>query len=290
MEQSTGGALAAHPFPEKHKDPSKDKDLHCIYYLGLGPAPPIPGQVQAPRGTLNLNPAVEQFQLLVTNWVNRADGCVVWQPGMEAHVKHMKRKDLPVFVVQAAEIVQEAGRVAAGMPPNDPEAALEAEAMAKAAAAAAGGGVQAKRARETGNDENVVDEPVAKREKVAGDGEVAEAAMPAGDGDGDVKGAATDETATVERGIGETDGAVLKTEDEKTEDEKTAVEITDDDENADLVPVEDDDIDGLNDDDGDVAGLAPPEGGITRTTSNSKIKVSFASALKCAGFFSRSSL
>ena len=49
-------------------------------------------------------------------------------------------------------------------------------------------------------------------------------------------GAATDETATVERGIGETDGAVLKTEDEKTEDEKTAVEITDDDENADLVP------------------------------------------------------
>lgn len=280
MEQSTGGALAAHPFPEKHKDPSKDKDSHCIYYLGLGPAPPIPGQVQAPRGTLNLNPAVEQFQLLVTNWVNRADGCVVWQPGMEAHVKHMKRKDLPVFVVQAAEIVQEAGRVAAGMPPNDPEAALEAEAKAKAAAAAAGGGVQAKRARETGNDENIVDEPVAKREKVEGDGEVAEAAMPAGDGDGDVKGAATDETATVERGIGETDGAVLKTEDEKTEDEKTAVEITDDDETADLVPVEDDDIDGLNDDDGDVAGLAPPEGGITRTTSNSKIKVSFASALK----------
>ena len=35
--------------------------------------------------------------MLVTNWVNRSDGTLVWQPGMEVHVKHMKRKDVPAW-------------------------------------------------------------------------------------------------------------------------------------------------------------------------------------------------
>ena len=71
------------PYPEKKKDPNRDPAMHCVYYLGLGPAPPPSPAAPAPRGTLNLNPAVEQFQMLVTNWVNRSDGTLVWQPGME---------------------------------------------------------------------------------------------------------------------------------------------------------------------------------------------------------------
>jgi poly(A) polymerase len=67
----------AHPYPEKKKDPNKDESMHCVYYLGLGPAPPPEPGAAPPRGTLNLNPAVEQFQMLVTNWVNRADGTLV---------------------------------------------------------------------------------------------------------------------------------------------------------------------------------------------------------------------
>ena len=102
VETCSGGALLAHPFPEKYEDPEKDPETHCVYFLGLAsaPAPTNAGGANAPappRGTLNLNPAVEQFQMTVTNWVNRADGTMQWQPGMEVHVKHMKRKDLPTW-------------------------------------------------------------------------------------------------------------------------------------------------------------------------------------------------
>jgi hypothetical protein len=62
VETCSGGALIAHPYPERKQDPAKDSALHCIYYIGLGPAPPPTTGGPAPRGTLNLNPAVEQFQ------------------------------------------------------------------------------------------------------------------------------------------------------------------------------------------------------------------------------------
>ena len=90
---------------------------------GRGAAPP--------RGTLNLNPAVEQFQMLVTNWVNRSDGTVQWQPGMEVHVRHMKRKDVPPWAVAEGERATETATFA------DPEAAAAAQAKLAEATAAA---------------------------------------------------------------------------------------------------------------------------------------------------------
>jgi poly(A) polymerase len=152
VETCSGGALAAHPYPEKKLDPSRDEETHCVYYLGLGPAAPVPGQNTPAKGTLNLNGAVQQFQMLVTNWVNRADGSVVWQPGMEAHVKHMKRKDLPPRLVAEAAEAARRGEEAEGVPPNDPEAAAAAAERARAAAEAAAGGGDKKRAREEGEE------------------------------------------------------------------------------------------------------------------------------------------
>ena len=147
--------FTAHPYPEKKKDPNKDESMHCVYYLGLGPAPPPEPGAAPPRGTLNLNPAVEQFQMLVTNWVNRADGTLVWQPGMEVHVKHMKRKDVPHWA-SVVEEVKDDDKVAA-----DPEAAAAARARAAAAtkaaeaASAASGAVGVKRkARDDAEDTN----------------------------------------------------------------------------------------------------------------------------------------
>ena len=90
VETCSGGALA-HPYPERKQDPAKDEKLHCIYYLGLGPRPRRPRGGAAARDA-QPEPAVEQFQMLVTNWVNRSDGTVQWQPGMEVHVRHMKRR------------------------------------------------------------------------------------------------------------------------------------------------------------------------------------------------------
>ena len=47
---------------------------------------------------MNLNPAVEQFQMMVTSWMDRATGESNWVPGMAAQVKHMKKKNLPSFL------------------------------------------------------------------------------------------------------------------------------------------------------------------------------------------------
>jgi len=57
----------------------KNVNLHCVYFMGLGPAPPPMPGAPPPRGTLNLNPAVEQFQMIVQSWMNRADGTMTWQ-------------------------------------------------------------------------------------------------------------------------------------------------------------------------------------------------------------------
>ena len=56
----SGGAVA-HPYPEKKKDPNRTRPCTaCITSIGSAP-PPEPGP-PAPRGTLNLNPAVEQLR------------------------------------------------------------------------------------------------------------------------------------------------------------------------------------------------------------------------------------
>ena len=60
--------------------------------------------------------------MLVTSWVNRADGTVQWQPGMEVHVKHMKRKDVPAWAIpDSGKEGKEEART-----PADPKAAAAA--------------------------------------------------------------------------------------------------------------------------------------------------------------------
>ena len=315
VETCSGGALAAHPFPEKKRDPNRDEETHCVYYLGLGPSAPIPGQSAPAKGTLNLNGAVQQFQMLVTNWVNRADGSVVWQPGMEAHVKHMKRKDLPPHITAEAAEVERAGREAKGVSPNDPEAAAAAEERARAAAAAAGGG-EKKRAREDG-DSAVEGEPGedgsealrAKRPREGEDGENdtrgekgekgeddASAADrgegPSGNDDGDAPATATP-SVVVERANDANDANAnggTKTDGRTgAGDRDGATGGSGVDAGDDVGDVDDhvaglaaeDDIAGLNDDDDDVAGLAPDDAaGLPKSGPNPGLKVSFASVVK----------
>ena len=315
VETCSGGALAAHPFPEKKRDPNRDEETHCVYYLGLGPSAPIPGQSAPAKGTLNLNGAVQQFQMLVTNWVNRADGSVVWQPGMEAHVKHMKRKDLPPHITAEAAEVERAGREAKGVSPNDPEAAAAAEERARAAAAAAGGG-EKKRAREDGDSavegepgEDGSEAPRAKRPREGEDGENdtrgekgekgeddASAADrgegPSGNDDGDAPATATP-SVVVERAndADDADANGGTTTDGRTGagDRDGATGGSGVDAGDDVGDVDDhvaglaaeDDIAGLNDDDDDVAGLAPDDAaGLPKSGPNPGLKVSFASVVK----------
>ena len=93
VETCSGGALRCAPVPGAKAGSRQGREA-ALHLLPVVLARAAPARRPAPpRGTLNLNPAVEQFQMLVTNWVNRSDGTVQWQPGMEVHVRGMKRKD-----------------------------------------------------------------------------------------------------------------------------------------------------------------------------------------------------
>ena len=292
--------FTAHPYPEKKKDPNKDESMHCVYYLGLGPAPPPEPGAAPPRGTLNLNPAVEQFQMLVTNWVNRADGTLVWQPGMEVHVKHMKRKDVPHWA-SVVEEVKDDDKVAA-----DPQAAAAARARAAAAtkaaeaASAASGAIGVKRkARDDAEDTGEggespgaeggaeggakapetapeTGEPAAKRIAAEGDdGKPASTSAPSASAPGDIPEASPNgtESAPGDAAPNE-DTTVVKAADEQVE-------------QVDEPPLNDD-IDGLDGGDfdgsfGDLPGLGGGDDAAAvrapRPAVN-KLKVSFASVVK----------
>lgn len=95
IENATGGQMLAHPGTSRYKDPEKDENSHVTLFLGLFPSSL---KKKEEKVSLNLNPAVEQFQMTVTSWMDRATGESNWVPGMQANVKYLKRKDLPSFV------------------------------------------------------------------------------------------------------------------------------------------------------------------------------------------------
>ena len=98
IENCTGGMMLAHPGTARYKDPDwkGGEDCHVIYFLGLFPS--ALKKEKKEKTSMNLNPAVENFQMTVTSWMDRATGESNWVPGMSAQVKHVKRKDLPAFV------------------------------------------------------------------------------------------------------------------------------------------------------------------------------------------------
>lgn len=95
IENCTNGQMLAHPGTARYKDPEKDENLHVILFLGLFPSSL---KKKDEKVAMNLNPAVEQFQMMVTSWMDRATGESNWVPGMAAQVKHMKKKNLPSFL------------------------------------------------------------------------------------------------------------------------------------------------------------------------------------------------
>jgi len=99
IENCTGGQMLAHPGTARYKDPERDENTHVILFLGLFPS----SLKKKEKVAMNLNPAVEQFQMQVTSWMDRATGESNWVPGMQAMVRHLKRKDLPEFVREEIE-------------------------------------------------------------------------------------------------------------------------------------------------------------------------------------------
>ena len=287
VETSSNGALVAHPYPERKQDPAKDPNLHCIYYMGLGPAPPPTPGAPPPRGTLNLNPAVEQFQMMVTSWVNRSDGTVQWQPGMEAHVKHMKRKDLPAWALPPAALVADQAAAAPAPVPTPAPGDETTTAVATEEATrdlSLGAAVGEKRIRGAADQEAAEsggggDEPAAKR-VAAGDVSDGGDARPertsrgseaAGESTGEAAAGEDTPGANGEGTGGCAEVAATKADGEKASESEGAPPMQ---------PEPNDDIAGLEA--GDDEGVGGLGGGTAaaKVASKKAIKVSFASVVK----------
>ncbi|KAF5934220.1 hypothetical protein HYC85_030391 [Camellia sinensis] len=86
IERHTFNMLQCHPQPSDFSD--KSKPFHCCYFMGLQ----WKQGVQAKEGKqFDIRLTVEEFKHAVGMYT-------LWKPGMEIHVSHVKRRNIPNFV------------------------------------------------------------------------------------------------------------------------------------------------------------------------------------------------
>ena len=139
VETFSEGAMMAHPGVKKFHDPEKDKEVHCNVFFGLFPNPTTTtGGNAKEKKKINLNPAIENFQMTVGNYIDRATGSVNWKPGMGVQIKLLRKKDIPSWALPEGGKYEESAFESLGLP----------EVAEKQASATAAGGEKNKRGRE----------------------------------------------------------------------------------------------------------------------------------------------
>ncbi|KAF2298365.1 hypothetical protein GH714_023279 [Hevea brasiliensis] len=86
IERHTYNMLQCHPHPGEFTD--KSRPLHCSYFMGLQRKQGVPVN---DGEQFDIRLTVEEFKHSV-NMYN------LWKPGMEIHVTHVKRRNMPSFV------------------------------------------------------------------------------------------------------------------------------------------------------------------------------------------------
>lgn len=86
IERHTFNMLQCHPHPRDFTD--KSKPFHCCYFMGLQRKQGVPVN-EGEQFDIRLT--VEEFKHAVGMYT-------VWKPGMEIHVTHIKRRNIPNFV------------------------------------------------------------------------------------------------------------------------------------------------------------------------------------------------
>ncbi|WZZ83168.1 hypothetical protein YC2023_103740 [Brassica napus] len=86
IERHTYDMLQCHPHPHDFQDASRP--LHCSYFMGLQRKQGVPAAEGEP---FDIRRTVEEFKHTV-------NGYMLWIPGMEISVSHIKRRSLPSFV------------------------------------------------------------------------------------------------------------------------------------------------------------------------------------------------
>ncbi|XP_057446982.1 nuclear poly(A) polymerase 1-like [Lotus japonicus] len=86
IERHTYGVLQCHPYPGEFSD--KSRPFHCCYFMGLQRKQGVPVN-EGEQFDIRLT--VEEFKLAVNSYST-------WKPGMDIHVSHVKRRNIPSFI------------------------------------------------------------------------------------------------------------------------------------------------------------------------------------------------
>ncbi|ONK81373.1 uncharacterized protein A4U43_C01F28350 [Asparagus officinalis] len=86
IERQTFGKLQCHPHPRDFSE--KSKPLHCCYFMGLQRKQGVPSKEGE---QFDIRATVEDFKSNVGSYI-------LWKPGMEIHVSHIKQRNVPLFV------------------------------------------------------------------------------------------------------------------------------------------------------------------------------------------------
>ncbi|KAJ7529342.1 hypothetical protein O6H91_15G045400 [Diphasiastrum complanatum] len=87
IEKHTYGMLQCHPYPCEVVDDSR-KGRHCAFFMGLQRSQGVP---QQEGQQFDIRATVDEFRHSVNMYM-------LWKPGMELHVSHVRRKSLPTYV------------------------------------------------------------------------------------------------------------------------------------------------------------------------------------------------
>ena len=120
VETFSEGAMMAHPGVKKFYDPEKDKEVHCNVFFGLFPNPSTTSGDAREKKKINLNPAIENFQMTVGNYIDRATGSVNWKPGMGVQIKLLRKKDIPSWALPEGGKYEESAFELVGVPGTQP--------------------------------------------------------------------------------------------------------------------------------------------------------------------------
>ncbi|KAI8529602.1 hypothetical protein RHMOL_Rhmol12G0237700 [Rhododendron molle] len=88
IERDTYGKLQCHPYPHEYVDYTK-QGSHCAFFMGLQRKQ---GEVVQEGQQFDIRGTVDEFK-------NSVNMYMFWKPGMEIHVSHLLRKQIPLYVL-----------------------------------------------------------------------------------------------------------------------------------------------------------------------------------------------
>ncbi|XP_021294021.1 nuclear poly(A) polymerase 4-like isoform X2 [Herrania umbratica] len=88
IERVTYGKLQCHPYPHEYVDASKPCAC-CAFFMGLQRKQ---GEIVQEGQQFDIRGSVDEFRHSVSMYM-------FWKPGMEIHVSHIRRKQLPAYVL-----------------------------------------------------------------------------------------------------------------------------------------------------------------------------------------------